>query len=229
MKFSLQHPYPGVGREGAHSYGGNQRWLRDKAMQHCGCGVVAALDLVRYLHLYRDGFATDFFVGVEDRSAVSRPLYDLCAQRMRNNYVPVIYPIGTTGFGLASGLNKYFRRYDLPLQASWGLSAKNLWQEMETMLDNDLPVILSVGNRFPRVWSKETVILYRRSADGTMQEGAKIHAHFFTVTGMDAQWLRVSSWGNEYYIKKEEFFRYCHHDSIPLLCNMVLLRQRRTD
>ena len=82
MKFSLQHPYPGVGREGAHSYGGNQRWLRDKAMQHCGCGVVAALDLVRYLHLYRDGFSTDFFVGVDDVSAVSRPLYDLCTQRM---------------------------------------------------------------------------------------------------------------------------------------------------
>ena len=229
MRVSLQHTYPGIGREGAHSYGGNQRWLRDKIMQHCGCGVVAALDLVRYLHLYRDGFSADFFTGVDDSPAVSRSLYDLCAQRMRSIYIPVIYPVGTTGFGLASGLNRYFRRYDLPLQASWGLSAKKLWQEMETMLSDDLPVILSVGNRFPRVWSKETLCLYRRSSDGSIQVGARIHAHFFTVTGMDEQWLRVSSWGSEYYIKKEEFFRYCHHDSIPLLCNMVHLRQKKTD
>lgn len=228
MTVSLQHTYPGIGREGAHSYGGNQRWLRDKTMQHCGCGVVAALDLVRYLHLYRDGFSADFFTGVDDSPAVSRSLYDLCAQRMRS-YIPVIYPVGTTGFGLASGLNRYFRRYDLPLQASWGLSAKKLWQEMETMLSDDLPVILSVGNRFPRVWSKETLCLYRRSSDGLIHVGARIHAHFFTVTGMDEQWLRVSSWGSEYYIKKEEFFRYCHHDSIPLLCNMVHLRQKKTD
>ena len=206
MRVSLQHTYPGIGREGAHSYGGNQRWLRDKTMQHCGCGVVAALDLVRYLHLYRDGFSADFFTGVDDSPAVSRSLYDLCAQRMRS-YIPVIYPVGTTGFGLASGLNRYFRRYDLPLQASWGLSAKKLWQEMETMLSDDLPVILSVGNRFPRVWSKEALCLYRRSSDGSIQEGARIHTHFFTVTGMDEQWLRVSSWGSEYYIKKEEFFR----------------------
>lgn len=228
MRHSLTHDYPGVGSGRNPGYGGNQRWLRDENMQHCGCGVIAALDLVRYLHLYRPGFRSPFFTGTEDDAVLPRPVYDLCAQRMRRSFVPILPPIGTNGLSLAAGLNRYFRRYRLPMTARWGVPAGELWQQIGTMLDSDLPVILSVGNRFPRFWSKDAVSLYRPDPQEGSEAAARIHGHFIVVTGMDARWLRVSSWGRMYYINKEEFSRYCRKDSLSLLCNMILLQPRET-
>jgi hypothetical protein len=222
MKAALTSVYPGIRQASRISFGGNQRQLKSEVLQHCGCGVVAALDLIRYLHLYHPDYRTDFFTGVEDASDLPEPVYDLCAQRMRN-FVPALYPIGTTGFSLAGGLNRYFRRYNVPLKASWGVSKDRIWQEIGTMLQKDLPVILSVGNQFPKFWQKKGAQLHRRSGD-EMRQSVHVHAHYVTVVGMDDEWLRISSWGQEYYLSKEEFLRYRNKESLNLLCNIVRLR-----
>ena len=223
MEIQLTHAYPGVLFPGGSSYGGSQKWLESAVMQRCGCGVVAVLDLVRYLHLYHPAMKTPFFTGVQDMTALPKTVYDLCTQRMRRSFVPILYPVGTTGISLAAGLNRYFKRYGLPLRAKWGVRREKLWPEIESMLRQDIPVILSVGNRFPRFWKKEGVSLHCRQQD-EMKRAAQAHAHFVVVTGMDDTWLHVSSWGKEYYLSKEEFLRYRSEDSMPLLCNMVYIR-----
>lgn len=222
----LQHEYPGIGTPRSATLGGNQRWMKSQVLQRCGCGVVAALDLIRYLHLYRDGFRTDFFTGIPESRALPRPVYDLCAQRMRL-YVPVLPPVGTSGIALAAGLNRYFRRYSLPLTARWGVPRAQLWEEIGAMLADDLPVILSIGNSFPRLWQRGGAALYRRSADDSMCETAHIQAHFVTVVGIDAQWLRISSWGREYYLSKDEYLSYCRQHSLDLLCSIVRIYPRQ--
>lgn len=224
MRYGLKHIYPGVVRSGRASVGGSQNLLKSKTLQDCGCGVVAALDLVRYLHLYDPYCCTDFFTGIEDTNNLSLPVYDLCAQRMRRSYIPVIHPVGTTGFSIAGGLNRYFRRYDLPLKAYWGVAKSEIWQEIQRMLEDDLPVILSVGNQFPRFWRKDGAALYCRVGDA-MKESVRIHAHYVTVLGMDDEWLKVSSWGREYYLSKDEYLRYRNKESINLLCNIVSVRR----
>lgn len=223
MNYSLQHPYPGIRQPSGVTLGGSQRLLKSAALQRCGCGVVAALDLVRYLHLYRTGFSTDFFSGVEENASLPLPVYDLCIQRMRRNYVSILYPIGTTGFGLAGGLNHYFRQYSLPLKARWGVSREQLWARIEEMLASDLPVILSVGNRFPKLWEKQNAALHRKRADQTYYQATQTHGHFVTVLGIDNEWLRITSWGREYYLSKAEFRRYCDEASLSVLCNIVYL------
>lgn len=227
METRLLHPYPGVSRAGTVSLGGSQRWLASAAMRRCGCGVVAALDLVRYLHLYRPGFRSSFFTGVEDTRALPLPVYDLCAQRMRRSYIPVIYPFGTTGLSVVAGLNRYFRRYGLPLRARWGVPKARLWDQVRQQLADDLPVILSIGNRFPKLWEKKGAALHRKKPDNSMYEATHTKAHFVTVLGMDDEWLRITSWGREYYLSKAEFRRYCDTVSLSLLCNMVVLTQEQ--
>ena len=227
MQLELKHAYPGTVRAGKHTLGGNQRTLNDKTLQHCGCGAVAATDLVRYLHLYHDGCRTDFFCGIPEERELPIPVYDLCVKRMRRRFVPVTYPLGTTGFALAIGLNRYFRSYEIPLKARWGVGKDEIWQEIGRMLADDLPVILSVGNQFPRFWRKDGAAVQRCVGD-TMQDAGQIHAHYVTVLEMDDQRLRISSWGKEYYLKKEEFLRYRTYESLSLLCNIVSIRRLNT-
>ena len=225
--YALQHDYPGVAKDGHTSFGGNQRWLDSKALQHCGCGLVAALDLMRYLHLYAGADCSGIFAGIGETTGLPQSLYNLCAQRMRRSYIPILYPIGTTGFSLTAGLNRCFREYKLPYTARWGVKKEVLWQEIAAMLQQDLPVILSVGNRVPCFWRKSGVALCRPVGE-TMREAARAHAHFVTVVGMDEKWLRVSSWGREYYLSKEEFLHYRKEESLELLCNIVLICRRES-
>lgn len=224
MQQKLKHEYPGTVRGGKRTVGGNQRHLDSKTLQHCGCGVVAVTDLVRYLHLYHASGSSDVFSGVPREAVIPVPVYDLCVKRMRRQFIPVTYPVGTTGFALAIGLNRYFRCYDLPLKARWGVKKDEVWQEIDRMLDDDLPVILSVGNRFPCFWKKDGAAVYRR-VGGAMEKAGQLHAHYVTVLEMDDRWLKIASWGKEYFLSKEEFLRYRDENSLNLLCNIVSIRR----
>lgn len=224
MEYALQYTYPGIVKDGRTSFGGSQRWLDSKVLQHCGCGLVAALDLMRYLNLYAGADCSALFSGIDETPELPLSLYNLCIQRMWRSYVPVVYPIGIDGLSLAFGMNRCFRQHRLPYTACWGVKKDALWQEIAHMLRQDLPVILSVGKRFPRFWEKKGVALYR-PAGAAMREAVRVHAHYVTVVGMDEDWLRVSSWGREYFLSKEEFMRYRTEESMGILCNIVLIRR----
>lgn len=222
----LKNIYPGIGQRGHISYGGNQRWLESPVLQRCGCGVVAALDLVRYLHLYHPGCAASFFTGVENTPSLPRQVYDLCAVRMHKGYVPVLWPLGTNGLSLAAGMNRYFRRYNLPLRARWGLTHQQIWPHIEEMLRQDIPVILSIGNNFPRMWRREKAVLYQKTADESLRESCRVRAHFVTVTGIDAKWMQISSWGRLYWISRQEYEYFCRRQSNSMLCNILYITHK---
>jgi len=216
----IKHEYPKVNLPGgSYSYGGNQMLSPDKIMRRCGCGIVAAADLLLYLHRYHKPLPIFAEMGEE----LTRDGYEALLQSLRRKYFPLFYPVGMNGISLALGLNRIFRKNDLPLRARWDMSESKLWSRMEEMLLRDLPVILSIGPNFPRMWRKGKETLYRLDGD-TRRAAAETVAHYVTVTGMDEEWLRISSWGKEYYLSREEYERFRADISSALVSNIVYIQ-----
>lgn len=223
---SLQHPYISVSFDGHGSYGGGQQFSHDRMMKRCGCGVVAATDLLLYLNRYHHGTEIPPFRDLPREGPLPFPAYDACLQRMRKSYFPMIPYAGINGLMLAVGMQRFFRRYALPYSCRWCFSGKELWGRIETMLQNDIPVIMSVGPNLPFFWQNETTRFYALHPSGELQPSSGAHSHYFTVTGIDADWLRISSWGNRYYVNRKEFEHYARRKSIPLVCNILYIERK---
>lgn len=218
----LKYPYPSVLRERTVSYGGNQNWSARRDLRLCGCGAVAMTDLVLYLTRYH-GCA-----GPETAAEDPVPLetYDRLCSSLQRKYLPMVPPLGITGVNLAAGLGLYFQIHRIGLLPFWGVRSKNFWAAMADMLDRDLPVIFAVGPNFPFVWQQHKLNLYRKMSDGRYVAVSRMKAHYLTATGLDAVWVRVSSWGKECYIHREEYMQYGRKHSLALANNLLWLKER---
>jgi len=192
VRTELKRPYPCVRTEGGVSYGGNQNWFPDENFRRCGCGVVACADTLLYLR---------------DRRELTREEYFAYIASLRR-YFPLIPRRGIDGVRLALGMNVCLRRFALPLRARWSVSGGRFWGRLERMLADDLPAVIAIGPNFPKLWGKERLMLYRRTAEGEYHASEQTRAHFLTATGLDGEWMRVSSWGRELYIRRAEYDRY---------------------
>lgn len=201
----LKHPFPAVKKGETVSWGGNQQWLDAHYMKKSACGVISCTDLLLYLHRYRPGCRTKLFEEDPGQGAVPVELYNRWVRALQLQYLPVIPYLGTIGGELAFALNRYFKKYDIPLHATWSVRKEMLWRSVEAMLDNDFPVILAVGPNFPLPIRRRKLSFYR---PGQNAPAARTSGHFVTVTGLDDEQLRISSWGREYCILREEFWDY---------------------
>ena len=131
----LQKPYVNVQRGPERSYGGSQMWSERETIRRCGCGPVAAMDLLLYLENHTSPIASADYV---------REL-----QAITKKYFFLIRPFGINGISFVFGLNRLLRDRGLPYRAAWETSRKQLWPRIEEMLGRDLPVILSVGPNLP--------------------------------------------------------------------------------
>lgn len=225
MRYELRHPFMEVEGEGKTTYGGSQRRGRLDHMRRWGCGVIGAADLLFYLSLYHPRYKAGLFADAPADGHVTLDWYNDRIDQLRRRYLPVIPHHGINGLALAMGLNAYFRKYGLPLRARWGVRAKNLWQEIDRQLQKDFPVIFSVGNNFPKVWEKNKLNFYPDPDRTVARPTARTMAHYVTVTGSDAEWLRISSWGNPYYIHKAEYCDYVDKYSSHILSNMLYIEE----
>lgn len=205
----LKRPYPGIRYGETSSFGGDQNWFADGNFRRCGCGVIACADVLLYLHGY---------------AVLSQEEYMDYVNFLRR-YFPLIPRRGIDGVRLAVGMNACLARADFPLRAGWSASGRKFWDRLTAMLADDLPAILSVGPRFPRFWSREGLALYRRGEDGGYVGAGCVRAHFLTATGLDEEWIRVSSWGQELAIARADYERYMHESSTTLLTNLLQLRR----
>lgn len=211
----LRKPYPGVRKDNRRSYGGNQMWAETELIRSSGCGPVAALDLLHYLgdRPLHEPISLDRY---------NSELRDLCRR-----YLPLIPHSGINGVSLAWGVNRLFRKRGLPYHASWAWSGEKLWPRVREMLEQDLPVILSVGPNFPAVWKKERLPFYVRRPDGSYVRSTAAKSHYVTVTGLDDAWARIASWGHEYYINCREYDAFVRQHSVSLFSNILYIK--RTD
>lgn len=226
MKTELKHPYVSVAYGRGESYGGSQSLLGDKTERAVGCGVVAGLDLLAYLSRWHGDTARLLReAALPEDGAIPAETYIRLAHRLRKAYLPLIPGQGINGILLALGLDRVFLGDGLPYLARWGVPYRRLWSETERMLAEDIPVILSVGPNFPKLWQHRALRLYD-GADGRAS-GETVHAHYLTVTGMDGEWLQAASWGRRCFIRREEYLAYVAAHSARLLSNILTVRRIR--
>ena len=218
--YFLKNEYISVRKDGAVSYGGNQVWSENAVIRKCGCGVIGSLDLLLYLARYHSGGqpGEDWPIALES--------YDRMCSALSRRYLPLLPPFGTNGVALALGMNRVFSRYNMPFSASWQFSGSKIMDRVEEMLDADIPVILSIGANFPLVWQGNSVTLYSREPGGKLHRSASTKAHYVTVTGSEDRFLRISSWGREFYIDKGEYFSYIKQHSSSVISNILKIERR---
>lgn len=208
----LKQAYPSVQNDNMCSYGGSQMFSDNEMIRRCGCGPVAAYDLLRYLS---DEDALQIMPLAQYREA----LRTVCRR-----YLPLIPYRGINGLELALGVNRMLQKKRLPYRAVWVFSGAKLWDRIREMLAHDLPVILSIGPNFPKVWEKEKLRFYTRSTDGRYLPSAATKSHYVTVTGMDDAWLQISSWGRRYYISRSEYKQFVGGHSSYLFSNILYVK-----
>ncbi len=211
MQYQLKRPYPAVRTPTGLSYGGNQGWSADRSMKRCGCGVVAALDLLLYL---------------TESPAPSIDSYCRQLETIRRKYLPILYPFGMNGLTLAFGLNRLFLHEGLPFQAEWCFTGHNLTDRIRQLLDADFPVILGVGPQIPKIWKRDGLRFYRKAQDGSYIPAVSVCAHYITITEIDTEWMGFSSWGRKYFIRQDELRAYIRKHSTYLFSNILYIRKR---
>lgn len=224
MTSQLKNPYISVSNGPLVSYGGNQMCSESKTERSVGCGVVAALDLFLYLFRYHlDPDQNSRGVHLPGTWPMDQQQYLALLHYFRKKYFPLIPGHGINGLSLAIGVNAFFLKNRIPFYAVWGVPYRKLWTSIQSMLEQDIPVIFSVGPNFPVFWQHHKLRFYVRRADGEYIPGAQTHAHYVTVTGMDEQWLQIASWGRRYYIKRDEYLSYVQKHSARVVSNILYI------
>ena len=225
IMLSIQHPYISVAVYGGASYGGGQQFSENAMIRRCGCGIVAATDLLLYLSRWHMTERIPLFDGLPSDAPVPFPAYTGLLSRMNRRYLPMIPYAGINGVMLMLGIQRFFHDYKMPFTARWCFAHSKLWERIEAMLREDLPVIMAVGPNFPFIWGDKRAAFYRMNRDGAYVRTSGARAHYFTVTGMDDEWLRISSWGRLYYLKRDEFEEYVHKYSLGFTSNVLLVEK----
>jgi len=223
---SLQHPYISIALPHGLSYGGGQQHSRDAMLRRCGCGVVAAADLLLYLTRWHSHGAVDYFAGLLTDEPVPLSVYDTLLRDLNRREFPMIPYAGINGVMLMAGMQLFFRRHGMPYTARWCMAPGGLWERIEEMLREDIPVIMSVGPNFPLIWRNKRVRFYAQTPAGGYVPASQAKAHYFTVTGLDGEWLRISSWGRCYYLNRWEFEEYAAHSSTTITSNVLLVERK---
>lgn len=203
---TLQSPYLKVDTKNGTAYGGNQAWLPYKFLKGMGCGLISAADVIFHL---------------EGKENLTEEEYVEFANKLWKWYLPVIPGFGMNGITLMIGLNRYFKKHGLSYRACWKISGEKLFSRIEQMLSDNIPVILSVGPNFPFVWKKQKLTFYTKNQEECFLPTVKTKAHFVTVTAREGAWLRISSWGKEYYISIREYREYVKRHSSFLVSNVI--------
>ena len=224
-EISLRHEYISLERGGAGSYGGGQQWSADRTMNRCGCGVIAGLDLLLYMRRNLPDCGDIPFTAGENGQRIPDALYFSYADRLRA-WLPLIPGHGINGLMLTAGLNLFFLRSRVPYSIRWGVLTGSLFDSIAHMLEDDLPVILAVGPNFPRFWHDDKLTFYTKQASGKYRPCGAAKAHYVIVTGMDDDWLRISSWGRKYYINRREYAAYGREHSLPILNSIAIIKKK---
>lgn len=206
----LKQPYLRIELDRETSYGGNQGWFSKKYLRDSACGVIGAADVISHL---------------KGKDKMSEAEYMEFAGMLQKRYLPVIPKYGINGLVLMFGLNRYFQKQKMPYRCFWGMSGRKMISRMDQMLENDIPVILSVGPNFPNFWGKQSVKLYKKITDEKYVPVSKARAHYMIATGRAGTWIRLSTWGREYYMDYKEYREYVRTYSSPIVSNIVCIKE----
>ena len=221
MEHLLSHPFWPVQTNAGTAFGLSQSWSAYPALRGWGCGPAAALMVLGYLHLYHPDSRSSpmkHLTAAPDR----KECVDLLDSVGRRQF-PILPKYGVNGITLAWQMNRYFRRNRIPYRASWCSSREKALSCMAKMLDDDIPVIFSVGPDFPLLWQKHPLDLY--GAPGDTRPCSTARAHYMVAVGMKNGWLELSSWGRKYYLPLAAWREHHKYHSGHLVDGIIALRR----
>ncbi|MEE1031544.1 MAG: hypothetical protein U0L12_05330 [Ruminococcus sp.] len=219
---ALKNDWIKVKTETGETFGGNQKNFDREFLQKSGCGVIAATDIMLYLGKNHPKYSSDEFSCDKDTLTIEE--YNVYAEKLWKKYLPVIPGHGMSGFVLALGMNVYFLRHRIPLFAWWAVRPRKLQRSIDTMLSQELPVIVSVGPNLPFFWKKKKLNLYVKE-DGKYISANETRAHYMTIVGREGRWIHLSSWGKEYYADGKEYLKFMTQYSNFLMNNILYLKK----
>ena len=221
---------------------------------HCnGCGIIALSDLFLYFALtLPDGRKTRAGEVLDTHGSIYREEYMKFAEEIRDQYAMIFGNSGTFAWQLSYAINSYFKDNDISKKAYFemALSPLKLLKKMQVMLKNNEPIILMIGQSWPTSLSKVRKIgipffkqkrcinigkTAPQSAYAEYQIAEKnVYGHFVVVTGIiidqNPKWasqdimLRISSWGEEYYISYAQYWQFIRNNSKPWLNGIIELK-----
>lgn len=249
--------YVPVTCENEVSYGGRQQWFSDKIvaskatrLHKYGCGVIALADLFMYLSCTRSYIRqSSALESLEKDGKLLKENYLSYVEYIRDKYVYVLPKLGVPNVELIVAANRYFITHQMPYLAKMGylIDQRVLLQNMITMLQKDLPVILLIGRPFPRViyqnvlkCKKVGVTFYeqRKSDEGYsyVPASTNVEGHYVVVTEIlidkearqkrDKVMLKISSWGKIYYMSYYEYCKYVMRYGTSLQGSIIHIVER---
>ena len=221
-------------------YGGSQMWFparhrynSDTLIRNYGCGTIAIADMFLYFAIQNDAMQTSLSEqAISLNREISYPNYISYVRLINKQYIRTLPFIAVIGPVAAGAVNSYSGFFGLHLHASWKLKLNyyDMYDLMEEMLHQDIPVILSVGPNTPNLWGNRGITFYEHCEINYYEPGNEadkairpyyykavkhnIHSHYVTATGIIKDdingkiMLRISSWGHMYYINYEEYRDY---------------------
>lgn len=252
----LNPNYVPIIKDTTKSYGGNQMWFsannklsEDYVLHQYGCGTIATADLFLYWAIQNEDYrnpVTD--TALKESDTILYSDYDRYVRNINKDYTNTHRVIAVLGPKAASAINSYALYYKVGYKASWKLklSYYDMYDMMEEMLQNDIPVILAIGPNTPNLWGKKGIKFYQRNEitnPGPDEEKNKpyyykavkqdISGHYVTVTGLIKDdiagtiMLKISSWGKQYYINYEEYRDYLENAGGTITSSIIYIRRKR--
>jgi len=222
------------------SYGGSQMWFASKEtspgskrLAGGGCGLIAMSDFLLYWgRQNRDLCPGLVSVLLENQTPDQEP-YMRYVRTIDRKFLPVLPALGVSGFQISLAMNLFFLREKLPLRASWKcfLTSARMLARMTEMLQNDLPVILSVGPNTPWIFGKKRIGMYRLENSGELKKVDQVSRHYVMLTGIAAgpkegqTLLKISSWGRSYFLDYAEYREYVRKTGDSITSSMISIRR----
>lgn len=225
--------YPMFKKDGKWFVGGSQMWFEnsswyswfteDHVIENSGCGLIAFGDLLLYLSMQDKKYQTPITDRVKpddgEKAGYDYKSYMSYIQHLDNWYAAAIRGVGVPSFSLEDGFNRYSKKFGLGLTAKWGVKKEDILPKMSEMLENGLPVIISIGPDF-NLGKKVGVPFYTKDSptdEYKVKENweESINGHYITIRGITVTndspprtMLKASSWGDEYYIDYDKYLSY---------------------
>ena len=221
------------------SFGGNQGWVasdksnskwKERAINGYGCGLVGAADVLLYI-------LGNVAIPAET-TLNTREDYMAYLNRLEKKYFHIFPKLGLSGILLSLGLNLYFlihrrqikKETGCTYRARWAVRPSKLLDRIKEMLENDIPVIISIG---PGFFRKQKVKFYNcEEKDGKLKfkPVTQTKDHYVTITGVleteNVTMLEISSWGKKYYVNWEEYKRYVRKYDNYYFSNILYIKKK---
>ncbi len=162
--------YVPVVRNSKTSYGGSQMWFPKSnwnSIEHIihtyGCGTIATADMFLYLALQKKEYNTTLTaIALQDSMQILYDNYLSYVLEVHNKYTKTKRYLAVLGPSLARAINNYSNQFTLGYVATWRwrLSYYEMLDQMESMLSQDIPVILSIGPNTPKLWGRHGISFY---------------------------------------------------------------------